>query len=82
MNGIKITLKDIGFIITVLAMVIGFFVKFEVMKTQVEKNTVRLDLNPPEVAAANRQNMARDLAEIKADVKDLAKAINIYFQEH
>ena len=44
-KGISITAKDIGFIITIAALIIGFFVKFEVMKNQVEKNTKLLEDN-------------------------------------
>ena len=75
-KGIRVTGKDIGFIVTVLAMVIGFFVKFEAMKNQVQANTQRLEKNPPEVAATNQQNMAEDISEIKGDVKELVKAWN------
>lgn len=57
-------------------MVIGFFVKFEVMKNQVADNTKKLTDNPPEVAATNQKNMAEDISEIKGDVKELVKAWN------
>ena len=41
-KGINITGKDIGFVLTILVMIVGFFVKFEVMKNQVEENTKTL----------------------------------------
>jgi len=44
-KGISITAKDILFIITIAGLIIGFFVKFEVMKGQVESNTQMLKDN-------------------------------------
>ncbi len=44
-KGVNITVKDIAFIITITGLIIAFFVKFEVMKGQVEKNTKMLEDN-------------------------------------
>jgi len=81
-KGITISGKNLGQWVAIMVIIVGSIVDSALTRSKVAEHEARFLLNPPEVAAADRDNMAEDLQEIKTDVKDLAKAINEYFQSH
>ena len=75
-NGIRITGRDIGTIITFLALIIGGIAKFERQQVQIEQMKAEWDKYPPAVMFTNQVGMAEDIQEIKTDMKSLVKAVN------
>ena len=75
-KGITISSKNLSIWIVIATIVISSIVDSALTRAQVQKITLQLEKNPPEVIVTNQKNMADDIGEIKDDVKDLVKAWN------
>lgn len=67
----KLTTKDIGYIITILTMIVGFFVKIALVQDQVARNTKQLTDHSLEIISYRMDEMKQDMASIEAKVDRL-----------
>lgn len=76
MTEIKINPSKIAQWLAIAVIIIGSIVDSALTRDQVRRNTLQLEENPPAVFAAEQKNIAKDVDEMKGDVKDLVKAFN------
>ena len=81
-TGIRITVRDIGTIITFLVLIAGVITKFERQQVQIEQIRTDMDKYPPAVMYTNQTNMAKDIQEIKTDMKTLVSVMNDFIKEN
>jgi len=72
LKGIHITGKDIGFIITIITLIITFTVKFTTMQNMVDRHERLIQQYNIPVMNEQMKNISEDIGEVKQIVKALS----------
>ncbi|GAF72361.1 unnamed protein product [marine sediment metagenome] len=78
-KGVKISGKDIGIVIALLTMIVTFFVKFEVMKEQVNDNSLELEQHNLELIEHQIKEISTKVNDIDGKVDDIYQMAQEYF---
>ena len=74
--------KNLGLWISIAVLLITQLTTYVLMKDQVMRNKEQLEKYPPAIFAIKQAEIAKDVDEIKSDVKDLIKASNEFFMAY
>jgi len=77
-NELKLTRRDISWIVTIIIVVGGFVIRTEILNSKVKELEKTNELYNPAIIMTNQKNIAEDVDEIKGDVKELIRVFNEY----
>jgi len=81
-TGIKITGKDIGYILTILTMTVGFFVRVALLQDQVERNTKELDDNNLDVISLQIEGLEENVDKIGGKMDEALESLRDFIMTH